>query len=123
MYLVKLGQLSSWNIVQKVASSLHSYTTNTGIWIVHIYQISPIQIDPNGVVELLKNLITHKAAGLIKFQLTYSKKQTEIAPILMFIFQASLQQSSVPSDWKIANIVPLFKKAITASQTTTDLYH
>ena len=29
----------------------------------HLPDITPIQIDPNGVVELLKNLITHKAAG------------------------------------------------------------
>ena len=28
------------------------------------YQHGPIQMDPNGVVELLKNLITHKASVL-----------------------------------------------------------
>ena len=28
----------------------------------------------------------------------------EIAPILTFIFQALLQQSSVPSDWKMVSI-------------------
>ena len=29
----------------------------------HLPDITPIQIDPNSVVELLKNLTTHKAAG------------------------------------------------------------
>ena len=90
----------------------------------HFPDITPIQIDPNGVVELLKNLITHKAAGPDKIPAYLLKEANmEIAPILTFIFQASLQQSSVPSDWKTASIVPLFKRAITVSQTTTDLYH
>ena len=71
----------------------------------HFPDITPIQIDPNGVVELLKNLITHKIpAYLLK------EANVEIAPILTFIFQATLQQSSVPSDWKTTSIVPLFKK-------------
>ena len=34
----------------------------------------------------------------------------EVAPILTLIFQASIHQSSVPPDWKQANIVPIFKK-------------
>ena len=77
----------------------------------HFPDITPIQIDPNGVVELLKNLITHKAAGPDKIPAYLLKEANmEIVPILTFIFQASLQQNSVPSDWKIASIVPLFKK-------------
>ena len=47
----------------------------------HFPDITPIQIDPNGVVELLKNVITHKAAGPTRFQLTYSKKQTWKLPL------------------------------------------
>ena len=39
-------------------------------------------------------------------------KQTavEIAPAVTLLFQASLDQGKVPSQWKKANIVPLFKK-------------
>ena len=88
----------------------------------HLPDITPIQIDPN--IWCCRILITHKAAGPDKIPTHLLKEANiEIAPILTFIFQASLQQSSVQSDWKIANIVPLFKKAIIASQTTTDLYH
>ena len=62
----------------------------------HLSDITPIQIDPNGVVELLKNLTTHKAAGPDKIPTDLLKEaDIEIAPILTFIFQASLQQSSV----------------------------
>ena len=34
----------------------------------------------------------------------------EIAPVLQNIFQQSLNESKTPSDWKKANIVPIFKK-------------
>ena len=37
-------------------------------------------------------------------------RSIELAPLLTFILQASIQQSRVPSDWKQANIVPIFKK-------------
>ena len=41
----------------------------------HLPHITLIQIDPNSVVELLKNI---KLLALTKFlQLTYSKKQTQ----------------------------------------------
>ena len=33
-----------------------------------------------------------------------------MAPLLTFIFQSSLDQGKLPSDWKIANITPLYKK-------------
>ena len=77
----------------------------------HIPDIEPIYIDTNGVTELLQKLKPHKATGPDEIP-AYLLKETsnEMAPILTFIFQASLLQSSVPSDWKKANIVPLFKK-------------
>ena len=34
----------------------------------------------------------------------------DIAPILTFIFQQSLDTGTVPSDWRLANISPIFKK-------------
>ena len=75
------------------------------------YNIEPLRIDINGVVELLKTLKLYKASGPDEIP-AYLLKETskEIAPALTFIFQASLQQSSIPSDWKKANVVPLFKK-------------
>ena len=48
--------------------------------------ITPIQIDPNGVVELLKNLKTHKAIGPKKFQRTYPKKQTWKLPLYSLLY-------------------------------------
>jgi len=34
----------------------------------------------------------------------------EISPALPLNFQASLHQCKVPTEWKTANIVPVFKK-------------
>jgi hypothetical protein len=34
----------------------------------------------------------------------------EITPALTFIFQASINQSKIPSDWKKAIVAPVFKK-------------
>jgi hypothetical protein len=34
----------------------------------------------------------------------------EITPALTFIFQASINQSKIPSDWKTAIVAPVFKK-------------
>ena len=77
----------------------------------YIPDIEPLRIDINGVVELLKNLKPHKAFGPDEIP-AYLLKETskEITPVLTFTFQASLQQSSIPSDWKKATVVPLFKK-------------
>jgi hypothetical protein len=33
-----------------------------------------------------------------------------VTPALTFIFQASLNQSQTPEDWKLANVSPIFKK-------------
>ena len=41
-----------------------------------------------------------------------------ITPVLAFIFQKSLNSSSVPEDWRVANVCPLFKngdKSITTN--------
>ena len=36
----------------------------------------------------------------------------QMAPLLTFIFQASLDQGKLPSDWKSANVTPIHKKEI-----------
>ena len=73
--------------------------------------IDPIQVDINGVVELLNSLETHKAAGPDEIPAQFLKEFSELlAPSLNVVFQASLIQCSLPSDWKRAYIVPIFKK-------------
>ena len=64
-----------------------------------------------GVAKLLKNLDIHKATGPDNISAHLLKElNLELAPVLALIFQASLHQCRLPLDWKIANVVPIYKK-------------
>ena len=64
-----------------------------------------------GIAKLLQNLETHKATGPDGVP-THLLKITadESALALQLIFQASVAQGCVPPDWKMADVVPVFKK-------------
>ena len=71
----------------------------------------PIKVGRAGVLKLLLNIKDNKATGpdglpgdLLKIC------AHEIADVYTLLFQASLNQGHLPSDWKRANIVPVFKK-------------
>ena len=73
--------------------------------------ILPINISVNGVQQLLGNLNVHKSTGPDCIPARLLKELSmELAPALSHIFQASLQQGCIPTEWKKANIVPIFKK-------------
>lgn len=70
-----------------------------------------IQINRSGLLKLLLNINIHKANGPDNISGRFLKLCAyEIVDVLQIIFQASLDQGIVPSDWKEANIMPLFKK-------------
>ena len=74
-------------------------------------QMSQIKIENAGVRKLLKDLNPNKACGSDKIPAVLLKKcAEEISPILTFIFQQTLDKGSVPDDWKIALVTPIFKK-------------
>ena len=74
-------------------------------------EMAEIKIGEAGVRKLLKDLNSNKACGSDKIPATLLKCcADEIAPMLTFIFQQSLDTSTVPEDWKIALITPVFKK-------------
>ena len=73
--------------------------------------ISPINVTNDGVTALLSNLKIHKASGPDRIPASLLKNlATTLVPSLTMIFKASLLQSAIPLQWKIANIVPIFKK-------------
>jgi len=47
----------------------------------------------------------------------------EIAPILEVIFTQSLSSSSLPKDWLMANISPIFKKGTQNNPANTGQSH
>ena len=83
-----------------------------------------ITITREGIVKLLKNLKTNKAAGLDDLAPTVLKGlSAEIAPVLQKSFTKSLQSHIVPSDWKKARISPIFKKGDKIDLRTIDRFH
>ena len=69
------------------------------------------EIDENGVLKLLGTLKPKKAAGpdQLRPQLLRDLRPA-IAPILTQIFRTSLETGRVPSDWRTANVAPIYKK-------------
>ena len=71
-----------------------------------------IQVTESGVLKLLAVLKPSKASGPDGLHPTVLKEVAPvITPALAFIFQKSLDSSSVPEDWRVANVCPLFKKS------------
>ena len=72
--------------------------------------IDDIVVTPIGIAKLLKQLDPAKACGPDNIQARVLKELAdEIAPCLCKIFQKSLNSGEVPSDWRKANVVPIFK--------------
>jgi len=73
--------------------------------------IDDLYISESGVEKLLKNINVNKASGpdAIPNQLL-KHLATEISSVLTIIFRQSLDTGKLPSDWRNANITPLFKK-------------
>ena len=73
--------------------------------------MAEIQVNEPGIINLLQNLKPHKVAGpdnikpIILKQLAIS-----IALIITIILNTSLETGEVPSDWRNANVVPIYTK-------------
>ena len=68
-------------------------------------------ISTTGILKLLNELNIYKACGPDGISARILKETSDvIAPILRVIFQLSLDTGNVPDNWKIANVVPVYKK-------------
>ena len=75
-------------------------------------KISHIKITEKGVLKLLENININKAPGPDQIPGRLLRiVADEIYEVLTILFQSSLDNGSVPEDWKTAFITPLFKKA------------
>ena len=72
--------------------------------------IDVITLSEKEIVAVIKNLDTNKAQGPHNIPARLLKETaTEIAPSLCAFFNKSLRVGVLPSDWKIANVVPVHK--------------
>ena len=73
--------------------------------------MNEIYITVNGTQKLLQNLNPSKATGPDEIPSRILKQYAqEFAPHLTHIFNISLSRGEVPTDWRQANVIPIFKK-------------
>ena len=83
------------------------------LWNVILYLVSMLSKSIVKVLlrKLLSNIDPSKAHGPDNLLARFLKEvRCEIAPTLTLIFQASLDQGTLPEVWKQATVVPVFKK-------------
>ena len=82
-----------------------------------------IDISTSGIAKLLSNLNVSKAADPESLGPIVLKELDQvIAPAISIIFQVSLDSGTVPSDWKKAQVCPLFKKGDKTDPANYDMY-
>jgi len=73
--------------------------------------MTPINITSPGVLKLLQGLNPTKASGPDNLSPILKELSLQIAEPMTILFQRSLSDGVVPmSDWRRANVVPIFKK-------------
>jgi len=82
------------------------------------YPTAPdISITIPGIEKLLNSLKTNKAPGPDSIQPRILKElSSHIVPILTVIFNYSIETGDIPSEWRNANVAPIIRKTITASE-------
>lgn len=76
----------------------------------HIPRIAELHISEEGILALLLNLDEKKSPGPDLIPTAFLKRYAEwISKYLRIIFQQSLLLGSLPDDWKVSRIVPIFK--------------
>lgn len=73
--------------------------------------ITDLSFTTQEVLKVLESLDVNKAIGPDEISPRLLKATaTEIAPSLCVLFNKSLQLGTLPTDWKLANITPVYKK-------------
>ena len=77
-----------------------------------------ISIDINGILKLLSNLKPDKASGPDGIKPVILKElREEVAQVIRLLFRKSFATGKIPTDWKIANVSPVFKKGSISDPT------
>ena len=73
--------------------------------------IGELIINVQGVTRLLLNVMPNKATGPDNIPCRLLKEAAhELSPVLTDTFTSSLRSGSLPKDWKLAFVAPVFKK-------------
>ena len=107
------------NVLNQYFSSIFTVDDNMQPLITNdleIPDIPPFTVHVEGVAKLLSDIKPHKSSGPDGIPAFLLKEISfQLAPPLTLVFQTSLNQQKLPIDWKIAHVVPIFKKGDRAS--------
>src|SRR5260370_31861507 len=91
--------------------TLVTYLTNINLAFEQPVGMTPIVITKVGIVNLLNGLDPNKSTGPDGISTKLLQLVPEvISSYLELIFSRCLQTCTMPADWKLANVVPVFKK-------------
>lgn len=73
--------------------------------------MNTVSISTEGVTELLLHLDIKKSPGPDNIPNAFLKRYAvQVAPLLATIFQKSIDTATLPDDWRVAKVIPVFKK-------------
>ena len=85
--------------------------------------ISCVELSPEEGYLTLQNLNPTKAHGPDGFPSCVLKECAfQLAPSLRYLFNKSLRLSQIPTEWKLANVIPYIRKARKITLKTTVLF-
>lgn len=76
--------------------------------------MNPIIFEPTGIKKIIKNLKLSSSCGADGITSKFLKNTIEYCSIIFkYIFSQSLRSASLPQDWKMGKVVPIFKSGET----------
>ena len=106
--MTSLRQCSLVNNNSKLSSVLTKKTCQS---------LSAVELSTYDILKIIRNLNPNKAHGHDMIRIRMLKIYDEsICKPLGIIFRSCLQNGKFPSEWKKANVVPVFKKSYRAKE-------
>jgi hypothetical protein len=76
-----------------------------------IWKTDPPQFETTEIINVIRQMKNSSSSGHDGISMTYIKDcATELAPVLKFIFDKVSLFANMPHQWKLAKIIPLYKK-------------
>ena len=108
--------ISAQFLPQKISAHFQFHLLN--LRAIHLGQLF---VTPEIIAKKIKKMKDNKSSGVDGIPPKLLKEIVEqISTPLAKLFNLSLEEGIVPSEWKEANITPLFKKGSRTSQKITD---
>ena len=87
-------------------------------------KVGPVFFNSGNVFKILKKLKSNGSGGVDNLpNVLFKKIASEISFPLSCIFNVSMSSSSIPSDWGMGIVVPVFKRVLLVMAIIIDPFH